>query len=102
MEHGDFIARRGGGLEARSRGARVGKATRTMAMGIGVLILGLLYLGQVGQGSAYDYAIAAEDEKIASLEGRRDELNILASKLRSLDDVEKSSVAANMVPVRAE
>ena len=102
MEHGEFIARKGGGLEARSRGGKVGKATRGVTMGIGVLILGLLYLGQVGQSSAYDYAIAAEDRRIAELEGRRDDLNILASRLRSLDHVEDSAVASNMVPVRAE
>lgn len=75
----------------------LGPVSNTVILIVLACLLGLLYLTQVTKTNAYGYELSKLEEKQAALVEDREELEVASARLQSLDRVESSEVAKNMV-----
>ena len=82
-----------------SSGRRLGPISNTIILVVLACLLGLLYLTQVTKTNAFGYQINDLQTKQAALATEHDNLELASARLQSLDRVQHSSVAKNMVAV---
>ncbi|MDZ7786213.1 MAG: hypothetical protein U5L95_03770 [Candidatus Saccharibacteria bacterium] len=83
----------------RSQERTLGPVSNTVLLIVLACILGLIYLTQVTKTNAFGYQINELQSQQASLQEQHDELLVSEARLRSLDRVEQSDVAKNLVTV---
>lgn len=82
------------------RDHRLGPISNTVILIVLACLLGLLYLTQVTKTNAYGYTINDLKTQQSQLETKHDDLMVASARLQSLNRVEKSSTAQNMVPIK--
>ncbi len=77
----------------------LGPVSNTVLLIVLACVLGLIYLTQVTKTNAFGYQINELQSQQSTLQTERDELQIAAARLQSLDRVENSEVAKDLVTV---
>ena len=77
----------------------LGPVSNTIVLMILACVLGLLYLTQVTKTNAYGYQLNDLQDRQTTAQTERDELEIAAARLQSLERVKNSDVAKSMVSV---
>lgn len=83
----------------RRRERSLGPISNTIMLIVLALVLGLLYLTQVTKTNAYGYKVNNLLEKQQQLKAEHDDLEVASARLQSLDRVQGSEVAKNLVSV---
>ncbi len=76
--------------------ARLGPISHTVLVAMMVAVLGLIYLTQITKTSTYSYQIEKLNEQRSKLVDRKSELEVESARLKSLQKVQSSEVAANL------
>ena len=75
-----------------------GPITTTLLLIGLIIVLALLYLNQVTKTSTFNYRISNLTQKQQQLQGEKENLQIEAARLQSIQDVKSSNVAAKLAP----
>lgn len=94
-----FSARNQNAAAYRSNERTLGPISNTVILIVLACLLGLLYLTQVTKTNAYGYTIDTLQTEQSSLQTEREDLEVAAARLQSLDRVQNSDTAKNMVAV---
>lgn len=78
---------------------KVGPISNTIILIVLGCFLGLLYLTQVTKTNAYGYQINNLQTQQLQLQGQKQNLEVASARLQSLNRVQNSNVAKNMVAV---
>ena len=78
---------------------RLGPISNTIILVVLACLLGLLYLTQVTKTNALGYQINGLQTKQAALQTQHDDLELASARLQSLDRVQQSTPAKNLVAV---
>lgn len=77
----------------------LGPISNTVLLIVLACILGLIYLTQVTKTNAFGYQINELQSQQSSLQAEQAELEVAAARLQSLNRVQESDVAKNLVTV---
>lgn len=83
----------------RGRGRALGPVSNTVILIVLACLLGLLYLAQVTKTNAYGYKINSLQQEQTQLKEEHDDLEVASARLQSVDRVQTSEVAKDMVAV---
>lgn len=75
----------------------LGPVSNTIVLIVLACLLGLLYLTQVTKTNAFGYQINALQQTQASLTSQHNDLEVASARLQSMQRVQNSDVAKNMV-----
>ncbi len=79
-----------------SSAVKLGPVTHTVLVALMIAVLGLIYLTQATKATGFDYKAQAIDDKIASLESNKTDLEVENARLTALKAVKNSNVAKAM------
>ena len=99
MSRQRYTPRNQNAVSYRSNERTLGPISNTVILIVLACLLGLLYLTQVTKTNAYGYNIDKLQTEQTSLQSEREDLEVAAARLQSLDRVQNSDVAKNMVAV---
>lgn len=94
-----FTTRNQNAVSFRTRERTLGPITNTIILIVLACLLGLLYLTQVTKTNAYGYQVNNLLEQQQTLKQEHDDLEVASARLQSLDRVQNSAVAQNLVTV---
>lgn len=77
----------------------IGPISNTVILIVLACLLGLLYLTQVTKTNAFGYKINALHEQQGKLQQEHDELEVASARLQSLERVNNSNIAKNLVSI---
>lgn len=77
----------------------LGPISNTIMLIVLACVLGLLYLTQVTKTNAFGYKINALTTEATQLQQEHDDLEVAAARLQSLNRVQQSNAAKNLVSV---
>lgn len=97
MSRQRFAVRNQNSVSFRSTDRRLGPITNTVALIILACLLGLLYLTQVTKTNAFGYSIDKLEQQQTQLKTEHDNLEVASARLQSLDRVQNSDPAKNLV-----
>ena len=83
----------------RAGGHKLGPISNTIILVVLICLLGLLYLTQVTKTNAFGYQINGLQQKQAELQAEHDDLALASARMQSLDRVQNSQAAKNLVAV---
>lgn len=83
----------------RGRDRALGPVSNTVILIVLACLLGLLYLAQVTKTNAYGYKINSLQQEQTQLKEEHDDLEVASARLQSVDRVQTSEAAKNMVAV---
>ena len=75
----------------------LGPVSNTLILLVLTCLIGLLYLTQVTKTNSYGYTINSLQEQQSQLQEQKSNLEVAAARLQSLQRVQDSSVAKNLV-----
>lgn len=78
---------------------RLGPISNTIALIVLACLLGLLYLTQVTKTNAFGYTIDSLQQQQTALKEEHDDLQVASARLQSMDRVQNSAQAKNLVSV---
>lgn len=94
-----YSARNRNSVSFKPKTAKLGPISNTVILIVLACLLGLLYLSQVTKTNTYGYQINDLENQQASLEQKHSDLELASARLQSLDRVQSSNVAKNLVAV---
>lgn len=83
----------------RNNDRRLGPITNTIMLIVLACLLGLLYLTQVTKTNALGYTIDSLEKQQVTLKAEYDDLEVASARLQSLDRVQNSQPAKELVSV---
>ncbi len=83
----------------RAKERTLGPISNTVLLIVLACVLGLIYLTQVTKTNAFGYKINELQTQQSSLQIEHDELEVASARLQSLQRVQESNVAKNLVTV---
>ena len=83
----------------RAQARTLGPISNTIILIVLACLLGLLYLTQVTKTNAYGYQISSLQTTASQLKSQYSDLQNASARLQSLNRVQTSAVAKNLVPV---
>ena len=78
---------------------RIGPVTNTVLLVVMSCLVGLLYLSQISKTNSYGYRIDALKREASSLKEQKNDLEIEAARLMSLDREKSSTATAGLISV---
>ena len=99
MSRSRFTGRNQNGVSFRPTARTLGPISNTIVLIVLVCLLGLLYLTQLTKTDAYGYTINNLQQQQSQLQSEHDNLEVASARLQSVDRVQNSSAAHNMVAV---
>ena len=99
MSRSRFVGRNQNAVSFRVQERTLGPISNTIILIVLACLLGLLYLTQVTKTNAYGYQINGLQQQQAQLKSQNEDLQVASARLQSLDRVQNSSVAKDMVAV---
>ena len=99
MNRQRFAGRNQNAVSFRSTEKRLGPISNTVALIVLACLLGLLYLTQVTKTNALGYTIDSLERHQAELTAEHNDLEVASARLQSLDRVQNSAQAKNLVSV---
>lgn len=95
-----YAARNRNSVSFKASARRLGPVSNTIILIVLACLLGLLYLSQVTKTNAYGYQINSLQQQQASLQNEHSNLELASARLQSLNRVESSQAAKNLVAVQ--
>lgn len=83
----------------RAKERTIGPISNTVILIVLACVLGLMYLTQVTKTNAFGYQISDLKEQQTALKTEYDELQVESARLQSLDRIQTSKVAKNLVTI---
>lgn len=99
MNRQRYQGRNQNSVSFRTQTRTLGPITNTISLIVLACLLGLLYLTQVTKTNAYGYQINSLQQKQSQLKAEHDDLTVASARLQSLNRVQSSPVAKNLVSV---
>ncbi|HVS58811.1 MAG TPA: hypothetical protein VHD60_03685 [Candidatus Saccharimonadales bacterium] len=99
MSRSRLTARNQNAISFRPTERTLGPVSNTIVLIVLACLLGLLYLTQITKTDAYGYTINNLQQQQAQLKSEHDDLEVASARLQSVDRVQNSSTAKNMVAV---
>lgn len=99
MGRAQYTGRNQNSVSFRARERTLGPVSNTIILIVLACLLGLLYLTQVTKTNAYGYTINSLQQQQAQLQTEHANLEVASARSQSLDRVESSAPAKNLVPV---
>jgi hypothetical protein len=99
MNRTRFNGRSQNTVSFRAQARTLGPVSNTIILIVLACLLGLLYLTQVTKTNAYGYQINTLQQKQSQLRTEHDDLEVASARLQSLQRVEDSQPAKNLVSV---
>jgi hypothetical protein len=97
MNRQRFATRNYNSVSFRSTDRRLGPISNTVVLIVLACLLGLLYLTQVTKTNAFGYTIDSLEQQQTQLKAEHNDLEVASARLQSLDRVQDSGVAKNLV-----
>jgi hypothetical protein len=94
-----YAGRNHNAVSFRVTDRRLGPISNTVALIVLACVLGLLYLTQVTKTNALGYTIDSLERQHTQLQTEHDNLEVASARLQSLDRVQNSEPAKNLVSV---
>lgn len=94
-----FNSRNQNSVAYRTEARALGPISNTIILIVLACLLGLLYLTQVTKTNAYGYQISSLQRQQTQLKNQHDDLEVSSARLQSMNRVQDSAVAKNMVSV---
>jgi hypothetical protein len=94
-----FSGRNQNSVSFQARAMTLGPVSNTIVLIVLACLLGLLYLTQVTKTNAFGYQINTLQQQQSQLKSEHDDLEVASARLQSLNRVQNSAVAKNMVSV---
>lgn len=94
-----YAGRNQNAVSFRSTDTRLGPISNTVVLIILACLLGLLYLTQVTKTNAFGYTIDSLQQQQTALAEENNELEVASARLQSMDRVQNSAQAKNLVSV---
>lgn len=99
MQRQRFAPQGRNAVNFRRTDRRLGPISNTVALIVLACVLGLLYLTQVTKTNAFGYTISSLQQQQTELKAEHDDLEVASARLQSLDRVQNSASAQNLVSV---
>jgi hypothetical protein len=99
MNRSRFSGRNQNSVSFRTQVHALGPVTNTITLIVLACLLGLLYLTQVTKTNAYGFQINSLQQTQSQLQTQYNNLEVASARLQSLNRVETSAVAKNLVSV---
>lgn len=99
MNRQRYAARNHNAVSFRVSDRRLGPISNTVALIVLACVLGLLYLTQVTKTNALGYTIDSLERQQTSLKAEHNNLEVASARLQSMDRVQQSAPAKNLVSV---
>ncbi len=99
MSRGQYAGRNQNVVSFASAEHRLGPISNTIILVVLACLLGLLYLTQVTKTNAFGYEINDLQSKQAALQAQHDDLELASARLQSLDRVQNSPAAKDLVAI---
>ncbi|HSX14409.1 MAG TPA: hypothetical protein VLE72_00660 [Candidatus Saccharimonadales bacterium] len=93
-----YAVRRNQNLTKQTTTMRLGPISGTFVVIAAVSILALLYLNQITKTNVFGLHITELQKKSSQLQSNKQDLEVEAARLQSIQEVSKSQVVAQMVP----
>lgn len=94
-----YIRRNQNSVRFSDSARTLGPISNTIILIVLACLVGLLYLTQVTKTNGYGYTINQLQQQQATLKDQKDNLQVTAARLQSLNRVSSSDAAKNMVSV---
>lgn len=94
-----YAGRNQNAVSFASTDKRLGPISNTVALIILACLLGLLYLTQVTKTNAFGYTIDSLQQRQTALAEENNELEVASARLQSMERVQNSAQAKNLVSV---
>lgn len=94
-----YAGRNQNAVSFRSTDTRLGPISNTVVLIILACLLGLLYLTQVTKTNAFGYTIDSLQQQQTALAEENNELEVASARLQSMERVQNSAQAKNLVSV---
>jgi hypothetical protein len=99
MNRTRFSVRNQNSVSFKTQARTLGPISNTIVLIVLACLLGLLYLTQVTKTNAYGYQINSLQQQQSQLKTEHDDLEVASARMQSMNRVENSAVAKNMVSV---
>ena len=99
MNRNRFSGRNQNSVAFQTKAFALGPVSNTITLIVLACLLGLLYLTQVTKTNAYGYEINSLQQKSAQLKSQHADLEVASARLQSMNRVQESAVAKNLVSV---
>jgi len=99
MNRQHFAGRNQNAVAFKSRDRKLGPISNTIILIVLACLIGLLYLTQVTKTNAYGQKIYSLQQQETQLQSQHNDLEVASAQLQSLDRVQNSQVASNLVAV---
>lgn len=93
-----YAVRRNQNLTRQTTAMKMGPVSATFVLIVAVGILALLYLNQITKTNVFGYHITELQNHSTQIESTKQDLEVEAARLQSIQEVSKSQVVAKMVP----
>lgn len=99
MNRNRFSGRNQNSVSFKVQARTLGPVSNTIVLIVLACLLGLLYLTQVTKTNAYGYQINSLQQQQTQLKNQHDNLEVSSARMQSMERVQNSAVAKNMVSV---
>lgn len=98
MTTATYAVRRNQNLTRQTTSMRLGPVSATFVVITAVSLLALLYLNQITKTNVFGYQITTLQQKASELSSNKQDLEVEAARLQSIEGIQKSPAVAKMVP----
>ena len=98
MTTATYAVRRNQNLTRQTTALRLGPVSATFVVITAVSLLALLYLNQITKTNVFGYQITSLQQKASDLQSSKQDLEVQAARLQSIEEIQKSPAVASMVP----
>lgn len=98
MTTATYAVRRNQNLTRQTTALRMGPVSATFVVIVAVSLLALLYLNQITKTNVFGYQVTQLQQKQAELESSKQDLQVEAARLQSIEEIQKSPAVAQMTP----
>ena len=99
MTTATYAVRRNQNLTRQGTAAlRLGPVSATFVVIVAISLLALIYLNQITKTNVFGYQITTLQNKTAALQSSKQDLEVQAARLQSIEQIQQSPAVAAMVP----
>lgn len=98
MTTATYAVRRNQNLTRQTTALRMGPVSATFVVIVAISLLALLYLNQITKTNVFGYQVTLLQQKQADLESSKQDLQVQAARLQSIEEIQKSPAVAQMTP----
>ncbi len=98
MTTATYAIRRNQNLTRQTTSLRMGPVSATFVVIVAVSLLALIYLNQITKTNVFGYQITSLQTKASELASSKQDSEVEAARLQSIEEIQKSPAVAQMVP----